>query len=40
MERSVRDVRSFTDRALEIIRGIGDHPFLEELLVYLIDRKS
>jgi len=40
MDRSIEDVRAYTDRALEIIRGIGSHPFLEQLLIYLIDRKS
>lgn len=37
-EQSEKDVREYTDRALAIIKGIGDYPFLNELLISLIDR--
>ncbi len=37
-EQSKRDVKEYTDKALDIIRQIGDYPFLNELLVSLVDR--
>ena len=40
MEQSAADVKTFTQRALDLIGEIGHDPFLEQLLVYLIDRKS
>ena len=40
MEQSVQDVKDYTQKALNIIREIGQDPFLEALLIYLIDRKS
>ena len=40
MEQSAADVKNYTQRALDIVGKIGHDPFLEQLLVYLIDRKS
>lgn len=40
MEQSVQDVKNYTKKALDILAGIGHDAFLEDLLVYLIDRKS
>lgn len=39
LEQSKKDVVAYTDKALEIIKGIGDYEFLNELLISLIDRK-
>ena len=40
MEQSEKDVRSYTEEAMQIIKGIGDNTFLEELLGYLVSRKN
>ncbi len=39
LEQSRADVKSYTDRALKLISAVGEYPFLNELLVSLIDRK-
>lgn len=39
LEQSHADVVSYTDRALDIIKGIGSYDFLNRLLISLIDRK-
>ena len=40
MEQSAEDVRKFTASAVDGVRKLGGHEFLEELLVYLVDRKN
>ncbi len=39
LEQSRADVKSYTERALKLISAVGEYPFLNELLVSLIDRK-
>lgn len=40
MEQSEKDVKNYTDKALELIRSIGRYDFFEQLLISLIDRKA
>ncbi len=40
MEQSLKDVQEYTDRALELVKSVGSYPFLEELLLSLVHRRS
>lgn len=40
MEQSENDVREYTEKAIDDVRKLGGHEFLEELLRYLVDRKN
>lgn len=40
LEQSEEDVKEYTEKAVEDVRKLGGHEFLEELLRYLVDRKN
>lgn len=40
LEQSEEDVKEYTEKAIEDVRTLGGHEFLEELLRYLVDRKN
>ncbi|MDD3240094.1 MAG: polyprenyl synthetase family protein [Lachnospira sp.] len=40
MERAKRDVKDMSEKAIELIKQVGDHPFLLELVQKLVNREK